>query len=84
MQYFGPRLNTLEVTHEGEVVTYANALPQGVRGGEVRLDVTIQPTSGRPSMVTVYERPPAPPPGVVVTEEAVRAHLDTLRPDHRE
>ncbi len=84
LRYFGPRLNTVEVEHEGDVVTYRNAAPQGVRGGVVRLDVTIQPTSARPTMVEIVERPPPLAEGVTITEEAIQRHLDTLQPERRE
>lgn len=84
LRYFGPRLNTLQVQHEGERVTYRDATPQGVRGGVVHLDVTIEPTPAHPSRVEVYERPPPPVAGTTVSEEAIRRHLDALSPQQRE
>jgi len=84
LSYFGPRLNTVEVEHTGDSVVYRNAVPQGVRGGVVRLDVRIEPTSAHPTSVEVYERPPAPPPGTKISEESIRRHLDTLQPERRE
>ncbi len=84
LRYFGPRLNTVNVEHEGDRVTYREATPQGVRGGVVKLDVTIQPTSARPSLVEILERPPPPPDGVDIPESEIRAHLDTLQPERRE
>ncbi|MEZ4339383.1 MAG: hypothetical protein R3B82_22400 [Sandaracinaceae bacterium] len=84
LRYFGPRLNTLQIEHEGERVTYQNATPQGVRGGVVHLDVTIEPTPAHPSRVEIYERPPPPAEGVTISEDAIRRHLDTLQPDRRE
>jgi len=84
LRYFGPRLNTLNIEHEGDRVTYREATPQGVRGGVVKLDVTIQPTSSHPSLLEIFERPPPPLEGVNIPESEIRSHLDTLRPDHRE
>lgn len=84
LSYFGPRLNTVEVEHLGDSVVYRNAVPQGVRGGVVRLDVRIEPTSAHPTSVEVFERPPPPPEGTVVSEEAIRRHFDSLQPERRE
>ena len=84
LSYFGPRLNTMEVEHEGDSVVYRNAVPQGVRGGVVRLDVRVEPTSAHPTSVEVIERPPPPPEGTVITEESIRRHLDSLQPERRE
>jgi len=84
LRYFGPRLNTLHIDQTGERVTYRDALPQGVRGGAVKLDVTVEPTSSHPTRVEIFERPPPPPEGTVVTEEAVREYFDTLEPTKRE
>ncbi len=84
LRYFGPRLNTLEIEHEGDVVIYRDATPTAVRENAVRLDVTIEPTSAHPSQLTIYERPPPPPEGTTVSEDAIRRHLDTLRPERRE
>lgn len=78
LRYFGPRLNTLEIEHRGERVTYRDAAPQGVQGGVVKLDVTIEPSSDASARVTVYERPPPPPEGVVIPEEEIRRHFEQL------
>ncbi|MBX3269711.1 MAG: hypothetical protein KF729_05595 [Sandaracinaceae bacterium] len=84
VQYFGPRLLTLQIDHEGDRVRYVDAAPTGVRGGVVKLDVTIEPTSARPSLVEVFERPPPPVAGARTSEEEVRRHLDSLQPQRRE
>lgn len=85
LRYFGPRLTTVRIEREGERVTYREAAPREARGGVVKLDVTIQPSSHRGSRarVEIYEIPPPPPEGVVVSEEEIRRHLDSLR-EHRE
>jgi len=84
LSYFGPRLNTVEVEHQADSVVYRNAIPQGVRGGVVKLDVRIEPTSHRPTLVEVYERPPPPPEGTKISEDTIRRHFDSLRPERRE
>jgi hypothetical protein len=78
VRYFGPRLTTVHIDREGSSATYRDAIPRGVRGGRVRLDVTIRPSSSRGSRVEIYERPPPPPAGVRVSEEQIRRHLDGL------
>lgn len=84
LRYFGPRLNTVRIDRTGDQVTYRDAVPQGVRGGIVKLDVTIEPTSSHPTRVTIIERPPPLPEGTVVTDEAIREYFDTLDPARRE
>ena len=84
LRYFGPRLNTLSIDHEGERVVYREAIAQRASEAQVRLDVSIEPTPGAAARVEVFERPPMPPEGTVVSEEEIRAHLDTLRPERRE
>lgn len=85
LRYFGPRLTTVRIDREGERVTYREAVPREVRGGVVKLDVTIQPSSqrGTRARLEIYEIPPPPPEGGVVSEEEIRRHLDGLR-EHRE
>ncbi|MGE0785018.1 MAG: hypothetical protein AB7S26_04965 [Sandaracinaceae bacterium] len=83
LQYFGPRLTTVDIRHEGSMVTYRDARPRDARGGVVLLDVSIEPSSerGTASLVTIYERPPPLPPGTVVSDEEVRRRLrDLSRP----
>lgn len=78
-QYFGVRLVTGQVdTRPNGSVTYVDALPRGVRGGEVRLDVTIDPVVGSGTRVEVRERLPAPvdPPS---EEEALRMLQEQMR-----
>lgn len=79
LRYFGPRLNTVEVERTGARVVYRNARPRDARGGEVRLDVTIQPASRGGARVEVFERPPPPPAGTVVTRDEVIRELQRLR-----
>ena len=80
LRYFGPRLTTVDIQREGEHVTYREATPRDVRGGVVKLDVTIRPSSQRGvrSRLEIYEIPPPPPEGVVISEEEIRRHLDGL------
>lgn len=71
-RYFGVRLVTGQVdARPGGGATYVDALPRDVRGGEVRLDVTIEPSSAARTRVELVERPPAPvsPPS---QEESLR------------
>ena len=84
LRYFGPRLNTLEIERTGESVTYRNATVQHGRQDTARLDVTIEPTSSGVSRVEVRERRPPPPAGTVVSDEQIRAHLDSLGANRRE
>ena len=79
LRYFGPRLNTVEVERTGARVVYRNARPRDARGGEVRLDVTIQPASHGGARVEIFERPPPPPAGTVVTRDEVIRELQRLR-----
>ncbi len=58
--YFGVRLVTGQVdARAGGGATYVDAVPRGVRGGEVRLDVTVEPSSAAQSRVEIVERAPA-------------------------
>jgi hypothetical protein len=79
LRYFGPRLMTMNVEQRGHAVVYHDAEPRGVRGGVVRLDVTIEPTSRHPSRVEIVERPPAPPEGTVIPESEIRRHFESQR-----
>ena len=76
LRYFGPRLYTMNIEQRGQTVTYRDAEPRGARGGVVKLDVTIEPTSAHPSRVEIVERPPAPPEGVVIPTEEIRRHFE--------
>lgn len=75
LRYFGPRLFTMDIEQRGHRITYRAAEPRGVRGGVVKLDVTIEPTSRHPSRIEIIERPPAPPEGVVIPAEEIRRHF---------
>lgn len=79
LRYFGPRLTTMQIDRRGEAVTYREAIPRGVQGGAVKLDVTIEPTPENPSRIEIYERPPPPPEGTVISEEEIRRHLEAGR-----
>ena len=76
-RYFGPRLVTGQVdTRPSGRATYVDAVPRDVRGGEVHLDVTIEPASGMVSRVEIVERMPAPagaPPEEETLERAREA-----------
>ena len=76
LRYFGPRLTTMNVEQDGEVVTYHEAIPREARGGIVKLDVTIRSTSAHPARVDIYERPP-PSRGASISEEEIRRHLSS-------
>lgn len=78
LRYFGPRLTTVQIDRQGDRVTYRQAIPRDVRGGAVRLDVTIFPTPAEASRVEIRELPPAPPEGTVIPESEIRRHLDSL------
>ncbi|MCS6797990.1 MAG: hypothetical protein NZ898_05600 [Myxococcota bacterium] len=58
LEYFGPRLETTEVERIGAAVRYRAAAPRGVRGGVVRLDVTLLPYTPTATRLTVEELPP--------------------------
>ncbi|AKF03267.1 hypothetical protein [Sandaracinus amylolyticus] len=76
-RYFGPRLVTGQVdARPSGRATYVDAVPRDVRGGEVRLDVTIEPASGMATRVEIVERAPAPlsaPPEEETLREAREA-----------
>jgi hypothetical protein len=78
LRYFGPRLYTMNIEQRGEAVLYREALPRGVQGGAVKLDVTIQPSALHASRVEIYERPPPPPAGTVIPEAEIRRQLESL------
>jgi hypothetical protein len=75
VRYFGPRLSTVEVTREGERVAYRNAAPVGVRGGVVRLDVLLEPTTGAATRLEIREHPPRPPAGTQISAEEIQRSL---------
>lgn len=60
LAYFGPRLNTAEVEREGHSAVYRRATPIGARGGLVKLDVAIRPSSAGGTRVEISEIPPPP------------------------
>lgn len=64
-RYFGPRLVTGQVDRLGTGAVYRRAVPKGVRGGVVKLDVSILPVS-RGTRVEIVEirPPPQDPPGL--------------------
>ena len=73
LRYFGPRLTTVQIDQHGENVTYRDAIPRGVRGGVVHLDVTVRPSSANAAVVEILELSPPPPDGVTVPEEEIPA-----------
>lgn len=77
LRYFGPRLTTVDIRRQADTVTYRQAIPRGVRGGAVKLDVTVRPSSrrGTAAHVEIFERPPPPPEGVVISAEEIRRHF---------
>ena len=83
LRYFGPRLTTVQIDRQGDRVTYREAIPRGVRGGAVKIDVSIFPTPAEASRVEIREVVPPPPAGTVIPEEEIRRHLDSLG-EHRE
>jgi hypothetical protein len=60
LEFFGPRLMTGQVDTEGESATYRAALPRDARGSQVRLDVTIAPSSRGGTSVRIHELPSEP------------------------
>jgi hypothetical protein len=84
LRYFGPRLTTVHIQRQGPTVTYAEAVPRGVRGGVVKLDVTIRPSSSAEAVVEVYERPPPPPDGTRIPADEIRRHLEARSSNRRE
>lgn len=64
--YFGVRLVTGQVDQVGGGgIVYHDAVPRDVRGGEVRLDVTIEASSASETRVEIIEAEPpivTPPP----------------------
>lgn len=79
-QYFGTRLLTGQVDRVGSGAIYRNAEPQGVRGGVVRMDVSILPLSDGKTRVEIVELPPPPaktPPEAHVRQQ-LREHLQRL------
>ena len=78
LRFFGPRLVTMQIEHEGERVTYLDAVPRGARGGVVRLDVSLRPTSASPARLEIRERPPARAETSRVSVDDVRRHFDRV------
>lgn len=64
-RYFGPRLVTGEVDRLGDGAIYRRAVPKDVRGGVVKLDVSILPVaSGTRVEIVEIRPPPQNPPGL--------------------
>jgi hypothetical protein len=64
-RYFGPRLLTGQVDRMGRGAVYRGAVPRGVQGGAVKLDVSILPvTSGTRVEIVEIRPPPESPPTV--------------------
>lgn len=76
-QYFGVRLVTGAVDQRpGGGIVYHEALPRDARGGEVRLEVSIEPNSAVPTRVEILEAEPpvqTPPPEAETIERAREA-----------
>ncbi len=83
LRYFGPRLVTMNIERRGPAVIYHEAVPRGVQGGVVKLDVTVEPSSGHAARVEIYERPPPVPDGTVISDEEIRRHFES-QGDHAE
>lgn len=79
LRYFGPRLVTMNIERRGPAAIYHEATPRGVTGGNVKLDVTIEPSSDHASRVEIYDRPPPPPEGTVISGEEIRRHFESLQ-----
>ena len=76
--YFGRRLITGQVDRLGDAAIFRRAVPQGVRGGVVHLDVGIHPIPRGGTRVEVVEiRPPSPNP--VPAAELIRSFDDEQR-----
>ena len=80
--YLGVRLVTGAVDRIGGGAVFRDALPRGVRGGEVRLDVTAMPSRRGGSRLQLIELPPATsaavgtldPARVRTAEQALQAY----------
>lgn len=77
LRYFGPRLVTMNIERRGPAAIYHEAVPRGVQGGVVKIDVTIEPSSQHASRVEIYERPPPAPEGTVISEDEIRRHFES-------
>jgi len=75
--FFGTRLVTGAVDPIGDGAVYREATPRGVRGGIVKLDVTITPSSHGGTRVEIVEIPPAP--RTLPSEAEVRAQLRLMQ-----
>jgi hypothetical protein len=78
-RYFGPRLLTgqVDVLPSGGAA-YRDAVPREARGGAVRLDVIIEPSTVARSRVEIIERPPpiVTPPSEEETLRRLRERLE--------
>jgi hypothetical protein len=59
-KYFGRRLFTGAVEQKGQRVVYRAAVPKGIKGGIVKLDVGIQPMSAGRVHIDIKELRPMP------------------------
>ncbi|MCB9666517.1 MAG: hypothetical protein H6715_00120 [Myxococcales bacterium] len=59
-RYFGPRLFTGEVEQQGQRVIYRAAIPKGVKGGVVKLDVRLYPAANGQHRVEIRKLRPMP------------------------
>ncbi len=60
LRFFGPRLQTGTVDRIGQGIIYRQAIPRGVKGGVVKLDVSVLPSSKGGARVEIVELPPPP------------------------
>lgn len=75
--YFGPRLVTGHVDRLGDAAIFRRAVPRGVRGGIVYLDVGIHPIPRGGTRIEVVElAPPAPPTQNSPTPEELIRRFD--------
>lgn len=72
--YFGPRLMTGEVQRVGPGAIFRHAIPKGVRGGAVKLDVSIlAASSGTRVEISEIRPPPEHPPSIEEIQRELRA-----------
>jgi len=75
LRYFGPRLMTTQVDRIGGGAVYRNAIPRGVVGGEIVMDVSILPVGPSVVRIEITERAPLdlhPPTEAETLEKARR------------
>lgn len=78
--YFGLRLMTGDVQRVGHGAIYRHAIPKGVRGGVVKLDVSILPAStGTRVEISEIRPPPEHPPSVEEIQRELRAQQSPNR-----